>query len=161
MLHALTALALVLVASATFPGPREMRNAIGGDAVNHLLENQKSAALRLRLTFNGAEAVVNLRDNPTSRELLSSLPMTLTLSDYGGTEKVAALPRRLSTENAPEGIEPSIGDFTYYAPWGNLAIFYKGFRYSKGLVALGRMESGMEHLAALEGDATVTIRKID
>jgi hypothetical protein len=129
--------------------------------VNHLLENQKSAALRLRLTFNGAEAVVNLRDSPTSRELLSSLPMTLTLSDYGGTEKVAALPRRLSTENAPEGIEPSIGDFTYYAPWGNLAIFYKGFRCSKGLVALGRMESGMEHLAALEGDATVTIRKID
>jgi hypothetical protein len=87
--------------------------------------------------------------------------MTLTSSDYGGTEKVAALPRRLSTENAPEGMEPSIGDFTDYAPWGNLAIFYKGFRDSKGLVALGSIESGMEYLAALEVDAAVTIRKID
>jgi hypothetical protein len=161
MAHALNALTLVLVASAMFPGPRGLRDAIGGDVVSDLLESQKAAALRVRLTFNGADAVVNLRDNPTSRDLLSSLPMTLTLSDYGGTETVAALPRRLSTQNAPEGIAPSIGDFTYYAPWGNLAIFYKGFRYSKGLVALGRIESGMEQLAALEGDATVTIRKLD
>ncbi|MEH7502625.1 cyclophilin-like fold protein [Neobacillus drentensis] len=23
--------------------------------------------------------------------------------------------------------DPSVGDFTYYSPWGNLAIFYRDF----------------------------------
>jgi len=121
----------------------------------------QSATRRARLAFSGTEAIVALRDNPTSRALWASLPMTLTFSDYAGTEKIASLPRKLSTDGAPAGSDPSVGDFTYYAPWGNLAIFYKDFRYSSGLVLLGRVESGMEKLAALEGDATVTIQRIE
>jgi hypothetical protein len=69
------------------------------------------------------------------------LPITLTLTDYASTEKVSDLPRRLSTEGAPEGITPTAGDITYYAPWGNLAIFYKDFGYSRGLIKLGRIEA--------------------
>ena len=29
-----------------------------------------------------------------------------------------------------------------YAPWGNLAIYYRDFRYSDGLVRLGALELG-------------------
>jgi hypothetical protein len=32
-----------------------------------------------------------------------------------------------------------VGDITYYAPWGNLAIFYRDFGYSPGLVRLGHI----------------------
>jgi hypothetical protein len=39
-----------------------------------------------------------------------------------------------------------VGDFSYYAPWGNLAIFHKPFRYSAGLVRLGRVDTGVEIL---------------
>ena len=39
-----------------------------------------------------------------------------------------------------------MGDITYYAPWGNLAIFYKDFGYAKGLVKLGSFDSGIEAL---------------
>jgi Cyclophilin-like family len=35
------------------------------------------------------------------------------------------------------GSDPSIGDIAYYAPWGNLALFYKDFGYSNGLITLG------------------------
>lgn len=47
------------------------------------------------------------------------------------------LPARLSTAGAPEGIGPAVGDIAYYAPWGNLVLFYRDFGYSKGL---GRVE---------------------
>jgi len=62
------------------------------------------------------ETVMILRDNPTTRDLLGRLPLTLVLSDHARTEKVAYLPQDLSTEGAPSGFDPSVGDVTYYAP---------------------------------------------
>lgn len=79
--------------------------------------------IRVKMTFNNEDVIVNMYDNPTSRDFLTQLPLTLTLEDYAGTEKISYLPKKLSTENAPSGIHPGIGDFTYYTPWGNLAIF--------------------------------------
>lgn len=121
----------------------------------------KAEKVRVRLTFDGKKAVVQLRDNPSSRDFLSQLPLKLTLEDHAGTEKIAYLPKKLSTEGAPSGFDPSVGDVTYYAPWGNLAIFYKDFGYAKGLVSLGVVESGLKELAQLHGDVTVVIEKID
>lgn len=39
-----------------------------------------------------------------------------------------------------------IGDIAYYAPWGNLAIFYRDFSYSTGLVKLGKLDSDVDAL---------------
>src|SRR5205085_12367375 len=86
--------------------------------------------------------------NATTKDFLALLPVTLTLDDYNGTEKIGYLPKKLSTADAPDGFTPSIGDIAYYAPWGNVALFYRDFRYSKGLVLLGRIQSGVEALAA-------------
>jgi hypothetical protein len=111
--------------------------------------------IRLRV----GETVLNatLLESATTGDFISLLPLTLTLRDYAGTEKVSDLPRRLSTADAPAGTDPDVGDITYYAPWGNLAIFYKDFGYSSGLVKLGSIHSGIEDLAAMSGDFTITI----
>lgn len=114
-------------------------------------------ATRIRLSFDGGDAVAELYDNPTSRDLASMLPLTLSFRDFNGTEKIAYPPRSLSTEQAPDGSEPSEGDLALYAPWGNLAIFYHDFRYSKGLVPIGHFVSGLEGLAKKSGDFTVRI----
>ena len=58
-----------------------------------------------------------------ARDFISLLPLTLTLEDYAKTEKISDLPRTLTKERAPAGSDPSVGDITYYSPWGNLAIF--------------------------------------
>jgi hypothetical protein len=83
-------------------------------------------------------------------------PLALTLNDYNATEKVSDLPRRLSTKEVPPGFDPSIGDIAYYAPRGNLAIFYKDFGYSSGLVKLGTIDSGLDRLN-VPGSLKVTI----
>jgi len=84
---------------------------------------------------------------------------TATLDDYAATEKIAYPPRKLSTQGAPAGIDPDVGDITYYAPWGNLALFYKDFGYSAGLIRLGRFDSGVQALNT-RGRLNVTIEVI-
>ncbi|MCM3791540.1 cyclophilin-like fold protein [Domibacillus indicus] len=117
--------------------------------------------VKVKLTFNNEAVIVNMYDNPASRDFLSQLPLTITLEDYAQTEKISYLSKKLTTEKAPSGSEPSAGDFTYYAPWGNLAIFYKDFGYSTGLIKLGKIESGIEKLESIQGNFTVQIEEIN
>jgi hypothetical protein len=104
-------------------------------------------------------ATATLAGSPTTRDFIAMLPLTLKLDDYASTEKIAYLPKKLSTQSAPAGIDPDVGDITYYAPWGNLAIFYRDFGYSKGLIRLGRIDSGMEALN-VQGSVKVTIEAV-
>lgn len=101
-----------------------------------------------------------LENSATARDFATLLPLTLTLKDYASTEKISDLPRRLSEEGAPAGIDPSIGDIAYYAPWGNLAIYYRDFAYSKGLIKLGTIVSGLEALNQ-PGSLSAMIEPID
>jgi hypothetical protein len=102
----------------------------------------KVKIMKILITVNGKPIPATLADNATARDFAALLPLTLTLEDYSRTEKIHYLPKKLSTEGAPSGMVPVTGDITYYAPWGNLAIFYKDFGYSSGLIKLGRIESG-------------------
>lgn len=136
-----------------------------GDAAEHphpkssaAREDVKTAAsamVRIKLVFDGGEAVAVVYDNPTSRDLVAMLPISVQFRDFNNVEKIADPPRPLSKEQAPPGFEPAAGDLAMYAPWGNLSIFYRDFRYSKGLVPIGRFTSGFASLAAMEGDFTV------
>ena len=107
---------------------------------------EQADSMKIRLKVGDTVLTATLIDSKTTRDFISLLPLTLTLKDYAGTEKISDLPKRLSTENAPSGSDPSVGDITYYAPWGNLAIFYRDFGYSSGLVILGKIDSGIEAL---------------
>ncbi|HSO35904.1 MAG TPA: cyclophilin-like fold protein [Labilithrix sp.] len=113
--------------------------------------------MKLRLITKDAVLMATLDDNAATRDFVSLLPLSLTLRDYAGTEKVSDLPRRLSTSGTPPGVDPERGDLAYYAPWGNLAIFYRDFGYSSGLVKLGRIDSGIEKLANARGELAVRL----
>src|SRR5699024_8940455 len=70
-----------------------------------------------------------------SRDFLSMLPLTLTLKEFNGREKIGDLPRKLEYSGSP-GSDPEDSGLIYFAPWGNLARFYRDFRYSRGLIRL-------------------------
>jgi hypothetical protein len=120
--------------------------------------NVTGKALKIPMDVNGTPVTATLDDNESSREFVSLLPLTLTLEDYNGTEKISNLPKRLSTKGAPQDVDPSPGDISYYAPWGNLAIFYKDFGYSRGLVKRGRIDSVAE-VFERPGKLRVTIER--
>ena len=126
----------------------------------HGASDQQVRTMKIRMDVEGTTITATLVDSATSRDFISLLPLTLTFKDYAATEKISDPPRRLSTVGAPPGIDPSVGDITYYAPWGNLALFYKDFGYSTGLIKLGTIDSGVDALAR-PGPLKVTIELLE
>ena len=116
--------------------------------------------MKIRLIIEGTPLVATLDDNAAARDFAALLPLTLTLEDYAETEKISDLPRRLSTAGTPAGVAAAVGDIAYYAPWGNLALFHRPFRYSDGLVTLGKIETDLEALRH-PGPLTVTIERAE
>ena len=124
--------------------------------------NTMESTRRIRFSLDdGSEIIVQLNDNPAAEALYEMLPLELSFEDFNRTEKIAYLPdgsEDWDTSDAPTSCTPSAGDITMYSPWGNLAIFYRDFRLSNGLVPVGSLDNGaIELVAAQDGDFTVTI----
>lgn len=146
--HGSKAIRLTMTAAILLSGPAsaETRNA----------EPPKEATMtRIHVIVGHATLSATLDDTPAGRDFATLLPLELVLSDYHATEKVADLPRKLDTTDAPARYTPKAGDITYYAPWGNLAIFQKPFQTSRGLVRLGAFDGPID---ALLKDGAIPVR---
>ncbi|WP_392750362.1 cyclophilin-like fold protein [Streptomyces sp. LN590] len=95
--------------------------------------------MHIHLTIDGNSVDATLNDSSTVRDFAALLPLALDLDDFQKTERIADLPRKLSIEGAPASSEPKAGDLAFYAPWGNLALFYRDGHPSPGLVILGHL----------------------
>ncbi len=140
------AMALLLVATSAVAAT---------DEVSH----SRRETMKIRMTMAGQIITASLEESDSARDFFAMLPLTLPFEDYAETEKIAYLPGKLTTQTAPEGIDPQVGDIAYYAPWGNLAIYYRDFGYSSGLIRLGCITSGLDALTA-QPSGTLTIEAV-
>ncbi len=140
------AMALLLVATSAIAAT---------DEVSH----SRRETMNIRMTMAGQIITASLEESDSARDFFAMLPLTLQFEDYAETEKIAYLPGKLTTQGAPKGIDPNVGDICYYAPWGNLAIYYRDFGYSSGLIRLGRITSGLDTLTA-QPSGTLTIEAV-
>lgn len=104
------------------------------------------AQQRLKITIGDRELTAVIYDNATSRDFIAQLPLRVDMDDYAGSEKIFYPPQTLSTSERRAVTDPAVGDINVYAPWGNIAIFYKNYTGSRDLIRIGRIESGMEVL---------------
>lgn len=74
--------------------------------------------MRLRFIFADQDFTATLEDNPSARDLISMLPLGLTIDDYSTNEKIAYLPRKLTEEGNGRFGDEAVGDLCYYAPRG-------------------------------------------
>lgn len=116
--------------------------------------------MKIRIVVGGQELPATLENNASAKAFAEMLPLDIRLDDYHGIEKVSDLPGSLPTHDAPAGVDPDVGDITLYSPWGNLAIFYRDFGYSTGLVKLGRIEGNMAVLA-VKGSVNARIERVE
>lgn len=101
-----------------------------------------------------------LSDNPTARDLLTLVPLTLSFRDYNRVEKIAPLPRRLTVDGVPAGADPEVGDLGYYAPDGVLVLYYGEVGYFPGIVRLGTLApDALPDIVLLPDGASVTITR--
>ncbi len=119
---------------------------------------QEDTFMQIRLRTGAGEATAHLYDNPTARDFVSLLPLTLTLHDLGGREKAGTLPRRLVDGHGQA--EYRAGRLGYWAPSHDLAVYYRedGFRVpAPGIVMIGEIETGVETITAESAGPTLTI----
>lgn len=103
------------------------------------------AQTKIRMTVGDNSMTATLVDNDATRELVALLreaPITLSMNDYGGFEKVGVLPQSLPTSNSQ--ITTVAGDIMLYQG-NNMVIFYGSNSWS--YTRLGKIDA--EYLAGL------------
>ncbi|HEX5942890.1 MAG TPA: cyclophilin-like fold protein [Anaerolineales bacterium] len=111
----------------------------------------------VRFTAGSTSVEVTIdQDNPAVHDFLSMLPLTLTLEEFAGREKIAYLPRELAHTGSP-GSDPEDGDLIYYISWGNIGFYYNtaGIGYSDQTIHLGIYDASLDQLEQLEGQDVI------
>lgn len=113
------------------------------------------AVARIQITdAEGKMAVYALNDSSAADDLRVQLPLSADLEDFSTNEKIFYPLEKLNTEGTPiaNGMAGCLG---YYAPWGDVVLFYDTFARNDSLFELGKIESGFEDLASFTGPVRV------
>ena len=117
-----------------------------------------SSQTKVQLKVGGDTMTATLTDNEATRELsrlLEQGDITIRMSDYGGFEKVGALPQSFPTSNTRITTEP--GDIMLYQG-NNMVIFYgtNSWSYTRLGKIDGATASNLRQFLG-NGDITVTL----
>ncbi|UFS63051.1 hypothetical protein LOH54_02740 [Sulfurimonas sp. HSL-3221] len=110
--------------------------------------------MQISVHANGNTTRFQLNDSPASKALYDQLPLSIEVEDYGSNEKIFYPPKKLATEDTPPA-DAKAGTLAYYAPWGDVVMFYRAFGKASGLYELGHALEGGEHIQTMSGVITV------
>lgn len=119
---------------------------------------ESEAAMRISIESDTQSIVFQLNDSSAAKSLYDQLPLTATVENFGGNEKIFYPPEPLEVSGTPMAEGPA-GTLAYYEPWGDVAIFYGTCGRAAGLYALGEAISGAEQIEALAGE--IRIEKVE
>ncbi len=119
--------------------------------------SEAQKAMKISVTENGNTTVFELNNSAAARDLYAQLPLSIPVNNYGSNEKIFYPPKKLDTIDTPQATAHEAGTLAYYAPWGDVVMFYDHFGSAAGLYTLGHAVSGTEHIHGMSG--TIRIEK--
>ena len=117
-------------------------------------EEENVETSQISVTCGDMQVVYALNDSPAAQSLLSQLPLTVEVENFSTNEKVFYPPQELDTSDTPLA-EGGAGTLAYYAPWGDVVLFYDSFSANGSLYELGEAVSGVENIGQMSGTITV------
>ncbi len=117
--------------------------------------NEETAEAQLSVTWDDNQVIYALNDSPAAASLLEQLPLTIEVEDYSTNEKIFYPPQTLDTSDTPTA-SGGAGTLAYYAPWGDVVMFYGDYSENPSLFELGQIVSGEELVAQMSGTITIT-----
>ena len=118
------------------------------------MEESNVETNQISVTCGDTQVVYELNDSPAAQSLLSQLPLTVVVEDFSTNEKVFYPPQELDTSDTPLAVGGA-GTLAYYAPWGDVVLFYDSFSANSSLFELGEAVSGAEDIGQMSGTITV------
>jgi hypothetical protein len=119
-------------------------------------EGRTAMSNRISITVGARTFAATLTDNPTTAALRKLLPLSITMTELNGNEKLFRLSDTLPVQEfQPSSIQT--GDLMLYGP-RTLVLFYKSFPTSYRYTKLGRVDDPAGLADALgSGDVAVVI----
>ena len=117
-------------------------------------QEQEVEAMQIRITTDEVEIVYQLNDSQAAKDLYAQLPMSVAVENFSNNEKIFYPATALDTSNAPMA-QGGAGVLAYYAPWGDVVLFYDRFGTNESLYELGYAISGAEEISRLSGSITI------
>ena len=111
----------------------------------------------MTVACGNATVTYQLNDSAAADALLAQLPLTLEVEDFSDNEKVFYPPEELDVTGAPLAESGEAGTLAYYAPWGDVVMFYGSFSPNGALYELGRVVDGSDAIAGLSGAIEVAL----
>lgn len=112
--------------------------------------------MQISVQANEKTTIFELNNGKAAKDFYDQLPLTIDVENYSNNEKIFTPPQKLDTTNTPMANAKS-GTLAYYAPWGDVVMFYASFGSAGGLYELGNAVSGGEHIKNMSG--TILIEK--
>jgi len=122
----------------------------------HSNASEKRTTMKIIVKANGNTTIFELNNSPAARDLYAQLPLNIEVKDYSDNEKIFYPPKKLNTADTPVA-NARAGTLAYYAPWGDVVMFFKDFGFASGLYELGNAVSGNENIQGISG--TILIEK--
>ena len=116
--------------------------------------NMASENRQIRVSAqDGSEIIFELNDSSAASDLYEQLPLSVEIEDFSDNEKIF-YPEELDISDTPlAGTE--IGTLAYYAPWGDVVMFYGEYSEKPSLYELGHVVSGGEVIPELTGTVMI------
>ena len=143
--HYTCVVSLVVALALTWPYPLAAQRGERGSPMDNALT----------ITIGGKAYGATLSDNPTAAAFKALLPLSVSMSELNGNEKLYRLPTSLPAQpSMPASIQS--GDLMLYGA-NTVVLFYKSFATTYSYTRVGRIEdpAGLER-AVGNGSVTVT-----
>jgi hypothetical protein len=118
-------------------------------------EDNGSMSNKIAITIGEKEFAATLAENKTAEAFRKLLPLSITMSELNGNEKLFRLPANLPTQ---ESVPPSIrtGDLMLYGA-RTVVLFYKSFPTIYSYTRIGRIDDPAG-LAVAVGSGSVAVK---
>ncbi|WP_319582537.1 cyclophilin-like fold protein [uncultured Pseudodesulfovibrio sp.] len=115
------------------------------------IEQKEEKTMQITVKANGKTIVFELNDSQAAKDLYAQLPLDIEVENYSSNEKIYYPPKKLGTANTPLVKGAKAGTLAYYAPWGDVVMFYGTFGSASGLYELGKAVQGGNDIPSLSG----------
>ena len=127
-------------------------------AVDASKASERTTNMKIRMSIADKVVIATVADNATARDFVSVLPLSVSMKDLFGREKYGDLPKALS-ENGPRTNTYEVGDFAYWSPDHQFAVYYHQDGESipsPGVIPIAKIDAGAEAFN-VPGSVKVTI----
>lgn len=137
--------------NGTFEKVEKSSNEMG----EKILETKKDEkTMKIQIQANGKDIIFQLNDSSAAKSLFEQLPMNIKVENYSNNEKIFYPKNKLDVSNTPLA-NAQTGTLAYYAPWGNVVMFYGDFGSASGLYEIGQVVSGCPDIVSISGTSKV------